>query len=128
MALAALTIHAQKKSLLDYQKIQLGTYANGKPFLCHFVLTDEELKFFGFTKDQPLLLIGDKHGNKLFNTNTFEEIAEPDFKNKRFSQVIQEGYLVFTPMRAFSFSYGQPSFFNLNGENLEQQRDSYPHR
>lgn len=124
LALAALTIHAQKKSLLDYQKIQLGTYANGKPFLCHFVLTDEELKFFGFTKDQPLLLIGDKHGNKLFNTNTFEEIAEPDFKNKRFSQVIQEGYLVFTPMRAFSFSYGQPSFFNLNGEKIWSSKET----
>ena len=91
--LSALSIQAQKKSLLDYQEIQLGTYADGKPFLCHFISTDGELKRFTFVSDQHLMLIGDKRGNKLYDTETCEEIAEPDFKKQQVAQINRKGLL-----------------------------------
>lgn len=34
--LSVISMHTQKKSLLDYQEIDLGAYADGKPVLCHF--------------------------------------------------------------------------------------------
>lgn len=121
--LSALSIQAQKKSLLDYQEIQLGTYADGKPFLCHFISTDGELKRFTFVSDQHLMLIGDKRGNKLYDTETCEEIAEPDFKKQQVAQINRKGYLVYSPGKMFSFRYGQPTFFNYKGEKVWTSKD-----
>ena len=101
--LSMLSAHAQKKSLLDYQEIQLGKYADGRPMLFHFIPTDGEVKRFLTVPDQHLILMGDNKGCKLFNTETFEEIAEPNFKNQKLAQLTKNGYLTYTLPKFFSF-------------------------
>ena len=121
--LSMLSAHAQKKSLLDYTEIQLGKYADGQPLLCHFIPTDGELNTFLITDEFPLMLVGDKNDNKLFNTETFEEIAEPNFKNQELAQLTKNGYLTYTLPKFFSFGYGKPTFFNYKGEQVWKSKN-----
>lgn len=121
--LSMLSAQAQKKSLLDYQEIQLGKYADGRPMLFHFIPTDGELKRILTVPDQHLMLMGDKNGNKLFNTETFEEIAEPNFKNQQLAQLTKNGYLTYTLPKFFSFGYGKPTFFNYKGEQVWKSKN-----
>ena len=116
--LSMLSAHAQKKSLLDYQEIQLGKYADGRPMLFHFIPTDGELKLFLTVSDQHLMLMGDNKGCKLFDTETFEEIAEPNFKGRPLYQLTRNGYLSYSQGKMFLFGYGQPVFYNFNGEKV----------
>jgi len=121
--LSMLSAHAQKKSLLDYQEIQLGKYADGRPMLFHFIPTDGEVKRFLTVPDQHLILMGDNKGCKLFNTETFEEIAEPNFKNQKLAQLTKNGYLTYTLPKLFSFGYGKPTFFNYKGEQVWKSKN-----
>lgn len=121
--LSVLSVQAQGKSLLDYQTVQFGTYADGTPFLCHFIPTDGEVRGLQFTSDSPLLLVRGNQWNKLFNTETLEEIDELDFKGKQLSQLVMEGYLVYTPGQMFSFRPSKPSFFNYKGEKVWDCKD-----
>ena len=121
--LSVLSIQAQKKSLADYPEVQLGKCADGKPFMCHFVSTDGEVKKLQLFSDVPLLLVGDKNGNKLFNTETLEEIAEPTLKNQRLIYANMAGYMTYSLGKMFSFRYGQPTFFNLKGEKVWTTKD-----
>lgn len=121
--LSALSVWGQGKSLLDYPTVQLGTYVDGKPLLCHFIPTDGEVRGLQFTSDSPLLLIRGRQWNKMFNTETLEEIAEFDLKGKLLAQFCQDGYLVYSPGQMFSFRPGKPSFFNYKGEKVWSSND-----
>lgn len=121
--LSILSVHAQKKSLLDYPEISLGVYADGKPVLCRFVPADPELKYFVFTPDLPLLLVSDEHAYHMFNTETCEELSEGKFKGKELAQITMDGILVYSPDNLFSFHYGRPTFLNLKGEKVWTNKD-----
>ena len=123
--LSVISMHAQKKSLLDYQEIGLGTYADGKPVLCHFMTTDGELKNYVLTSDMPLLLINDRRGYRLFNTESYEEIADFKLKGQKLAQLTKEGILVYSPGKMFSFRYGQPTFLNFKGEKVWSNNDEW---
>lgn len=121
--LSFLSVHAQKKSLLDYPEISLGVYADGKPVLCRFVPADLELKYFVFTPDLPLLLVSDEHAYHMFNTETCEELSEGKFKGKELAQITMDGILVYSPDNLFSFHYGRPTFLNLKGDKVWTNKD-----
>lgn len=118
LALLPFTSSAQNKSILDYSEIAMGKCADGSNLMFHFIPTDGELKGFLYTDSIPYIVIFDRKGKHLYNTETLRYIGDLKYGNKELEQINNDGYLAYSKGGLFGFSYGKPTFYDFNNNEV----------
>lgn len=119
----ALQLSAQKHNIADYDEVALGHQADGSKLMFHFIPADGEGQSSFGMRELPFLLVSDKGGYKLFNTDTGKEEAQLKLGGKSLAQVNRDGYLTLTQGGLFSFTQGRPAFYNFKGKKVWSCKD-----
>lgn len=121
VAVCALSMSAQIKSITDCQQIALAKDAEGNNVMFYFIPTRGKLEPETFITMPQVLLIKDVKGTRIFNTETFELMADVKPEVNVF-KVSNDGYLAYTDNVAFSAN-GQVNFYGFDGKKIWKVKD-----
>lgn len=114
LAVCGLSMSARINSIKDCPQIAMATDADGNKVMFYFIPARGKLEYESFRTEPSVLLIKDEKGFRIFNTETFELLADVKPELDVF-KVSYDGYLAYADKTMFN---NQVNFYSFDNSKI----------